>query len=166
MLSRMAPNYEMALLIAQVTGSVVVTDSGSRWNEMMKAQHRSQGIATYPWDNVHNTFNSLPIDEAILDTFRKSQGNFSTARKLLKTMDQMVVNNNRDPSKLANLAGQASDLMRQLGQVTDQVLLSPFKISSPEGGFYDVNVQRLLARSSCLRYDRYVRSVYGISIQD
>ncbi|WP_324034688.1 hypothetical protein, partial [Aeromonas caviae] len=87
-------------------------------------------------------------------------------RKWLKTMDQMVLNNNRDPSKLANLAGQASDLMRQLGQVTDQVLLSQFKISSPEGGFHDVNVQRLLARSSCLRYDRYVRSVYGISIQD
>ncbi len=166
MLFRMAPNYEMALLIAQVTGSVVVTDSRSRWNEMMAAQHRPQGIATYPWDNAHNIFNSLPIDEAILDTYRKSQGNFSTARKWLKTMDQMVLNNNRDPSKLANLAGQASDLMRQLGQVTDQVLLSQFKISSPEGGFHDVNVQRLLARSSCLRYDRYVRSVYGISIQD
>ena len=84
----------MALLIAQVTGSVVVTDSGSRWNEMMAAQHRPQGIATYPWDNAHNTFNSLPIDEAILDTYRKSQGNFSTARKWLKTMDQMVLNNN------------------------------------------------------------------------
>ncbi|MFM5165067.1 DUF4238 domain-containing protein [Aeromonas rivipollensis] len=166
MLSRMGPNYEMALLIAQVTGSVIVTDSGSRWKELMAAQHRSQGIVNYPWNDSHTAFRAVPIDEKILDTFRKSQGDFSTARKWLKTMDQMVVSNNRDPSNLANFAGQASDLMKHLEQVTDQVLLSQFRISSPEGGFHDVNVQRLLARSSCLRYDRYVRSVYGISIQD
>lgn len=66
MLFRMAPNYEMALLIAQVTGSVVVTDSGSRWNEMMAAQHRTQGIVNYPWNDAHTTFSSLPIDEEIL----------------------------------------------------------------------------------------------------
>ena len=163
---RMGPNYEMALLIAQVTGSVVVTDSGSRWKELMAAQHRSQGVVTYPWNDAHTSFDSLPIDEPFLDTFRKSQGNFTTARNWLKTTDQMVLNNNRNTDQLTSLAGQASDLMKQLRQVTEPFLLPQFKISSPEGGFYDVNVQRLLARSSCLRYDKYVRSVYGIRIQD
>ncbi len=163
---RMGPNYEMALLIAQVTGSVLVTDSGSRWQELMAAQHRSQGIATYPWNDAHTQFNALPIDEPFLDTFRKSQGNFATARNWLKTTEQMVLDNNRNTGQLTRLAGQASELMGRLEQITEPLLLLQFRISSPEGGFYDANVQRLLARSSCLRYDRYVRSVYGIGIQD
>lgn len=163
---RMGPNYEMALLIAQVTGSVLVTDSGSRWQELMAAQQKSQGIVTYPWSDAHTQFNTLPIDEAFLDTFRKSKGNFAKARNWLKTTDQMVLDNNRNNGQLTRLAGQASDLMNRLQQMIEPSLLPSFRISSPEGGFYDANVQRLLVRSSCLRYDRYVRTVYGIGIQE
>ncbi|ROO49054.1 SEC-C motif-containing protein [Vibrio crassostreae] len=164
---RMGPNYEMALLIAQVTGSVLVTDSGSRWQELMVAQHRSQGIVSYPWSDAHTQFNALPIDEPFLDTFRKSQGNFSTARNWLKTTDRMVQGNNRNVAQLTLLAGQASDFTERLErQTAEPLLLDRFRISSPEGGFYDATVQRLLARSSCLRHDRSVRSVYGVGIQD
>lgn len=163
---RMGPNYEMALLIAQVTGSVLVTDSGSRWQEFMAAQHRTLGIATYPWSGAHTQFNVLPIDEPFLETFRKSQGNFAIARNWLKTTEQMVLDNNCNAGQLTRLAEQASDLMGRLERTSEPLLLSQFRISSPEGGFCDASVQRLLARSSCLRYDRYVRSVYGIGIQD
>ncbi|MDK7156138.1 hypothetical protein QP485_28785, partial [Klebsiella pneumoniae] len=38
MMSRNGPNYEMALFIAQATGSVIVTDSISRWNQLYSAQ--------------------------------------------------------------------------------------------------------------------------------
>ncbi len=162
---RMGPNYEMALLIAQVTGSVLVTDSGSRWQELMAAQHRTQGIATYPWSDAYTQLNALPIDKPFLNTFQKSQGNFATVRSWLKTTDQMVLDNNRNIGQLTRLAGQASDLMGRLQPITEPLLLPQLRILSPEGGFYDANVQRLLARSSCLRYDRYVRSVYGIGIQ-
>lgn len=164
---RMGPNYEMALLIAQVTGSVLVTDSGSRWQELMVAQHRVQGIVSYPWNDAHTQFNALPIDEPFLDTFRKSQGIFSTARNWLKTTDRMVQDNNRNTAQLTQLAGQASDFANRLErQTAEPLLLGRFRILSPEGGFYDATVQRLLARSSCLRYDRSVRSVYGVGIQD
>lgn len=163
---RMGPNYEMALLIAQVTGSVLVTDSGSRWQELMAAQHRSQGIVIYPWNDVHTQFNALPIDELFLETFQKSQGNFANVRNWLKTTDQMVLGNNHNTGQLTQLAGQASDLMGQLEQIIEPLLLHQFRISSPEGGFYDANVQRLLVRSSCLNYDKSVRSVYGVGIKD
>ncbi|EGR2468369.1 DUF4238 domain-containing protein [Vibrio cholerae] len=164
---RMGPNYEMALLIAQVTGSVLVTDSGSRWQELMAAQHRTQGIVSYPWNDAHTQLNVLPIDEPFLDTFRKSQGIFSTYRNWLKATDRMVQGNNRNAAQLTRLAGQASDFKNRLElQTAEPLLLDRFRISSPEGGFYDANIQRLLARSSCLRYDRSVRSVYGVGIQD
>jgi hypothetical protein len=75
------------------------------------------------------------------------------------------LDNNRNIGQLTRLAGQASDLMGRLEQITEPLLLPQFRISSPEGGVYDANVQRLLVRSSCLRYDRSVRSIYGIGIQ-
>lgn len=164
--SSMGPNYEMALLIAQVTGSVLVTDSGSRWKEFMSAQHRNQGIANYPWSEVFGLLSSIPIDEQFLNTFRKSQGQFATARILLEMADRMVLDNNRTSARLAFIAGQASDLMVRLDQATESMILKRLKISSPDGGFYDVNVQRLLARSSCLRYDSQVRSIYGIDLPE
>lgn len=165
-MSRMGPNYEMALLIAQVTGSILVTDSGSRWQELMVAQHRTQGIVTYPWNEAIAQFNSLPIDSTFLDTYMKSQGYFSTARKWLKTIDKMVLDNDCDKKPLMLLGRQASELMRELELIIEPSLLSQLRILSPSGGFYDANVQRLLLRSSCLKYDRSVRSVYGVGIQD
>lgn len=161
--ARMGPNYEMALLMAQVTGSVLVTDSGSRWQEFTSAQHRNQGIVTYPWGEAFDQLGSLSIDEQFLETFRKSQGHFATARNLLKAADRMVLDNNRNVTQLKN---QAFDFMRQLGQVTDPLRIETLKILSPDGGFYDTHVQRLLARSSCQRYDHRVRSIYGIGLPE
>ncbi|WP_263146821.1 hypothetical protein [Shewanella sp. SW24] len=160
---RMGPNYEMALLMAQVTGSVLVTDSGSRWQELTTAQHRDQGIITYPWGEAFEQLGSMPIDVQFLDTLRKSQGHFATFRNLLKTADRMILDNNRN---VARFAGQASDFMGQLGQVTESLIIDSLKILSPEGGFYDPHVQRLLARSSCQRYDHRVRSIYGIGLPE
>lgn len=42
-LSRMAPNFEMALYIAQATGAAIVTDSPHRWHEMQMAVARQGG---------------------------------------------------------------------------------------------------------------------------
>jgi hypothetical protein len=161
---RMGPNYEMSLLIAQATGSVLVTDSGSRWQELMSAQHRAQGIVSYPWVEAHSQFNVLSIDEQFLDTYRKTQGHFTSARNWLKTVDRMVLEKNRNAGQLTKLARQASDLMGRQERLAEPLILEHFNISSPEGGFYDPTVQRLLARSSCMTYDNCVRSVYGVAI--
>ena len=163
---RMGPNYEMALLVAQVTGSVLVTDSGSRWKEMVAAQHRDQGIVSYPWDTAIGQFHTIPIDHQFVETYRKSQHHFTTVRSIVKSLDRMILDNDRDTVKLTRLAGQTTGLIGQLGQTTDALVTNKLKILSPDGGLYDSNVQRLLARSSCPRYDHQVRSVYGIGIPD
>ena len=163
---KMGPNYEMALLIAQITGSILVTDSTSKWHELMEAQHRSQGIVTYPWNEAITQFSSLPIDSKFLDTYVKSQGYFSTTRNWLKTVDKMVLNNDCNTEQLIRLGGQASDLIQKLELTIEPSLFHQLRVLSPEGGFYDANVQRLLLRSACLKYDRSVRSVYSIGLQD
>lgn len=50
MLFSMGPNDEMALFTAQVTGSIIVTDSESRWNELQAAQHRRSGVVFLPME--------------------------------------------------------------------------------------------------------------------
>lgn len=163
-LFRMGPNYEMALFLAQVTGSVLVTDSGSRWRELVAAQHRNQGIINYPWFNATNHLSLIPIDYQLLETLKKSQHHFATVRDLMKSADRMILDNDRDPAKLTRLADQVKKFIGQIGQAVEPVASSSLKILSPDGGLYDTHVQRLLARSSCPKYDHHVRSIYGISI--
>ncbi|MNP70224.1 hypothetical protein D3C76_1664320 [compost metagenome] len=78
----------------------------------------------------------------------------------------MVLDNDRDNAKLVRLAEQAASFICQVGQALDSVPTSTLTILSPEGGLNDPNVQRLLVRSSCTRYDHKVRSIYGIAIQN
>ncbi|CAD5509568.1 Uncharacterised protein [Escherichia coli] len=164
MMSRNGPNYEMALFIAQVTGSVIVTDSISRWEQLYSAQHRVQGISSFPWGNALDAFNIVPLDLQFEDTFKKSQGPFSKARNLLKEVDQTILSNNRTQAHIQLLTTNIIDLIKQLNADNKSLVLKNMMISSPEGGFYDRNVQRLLARSSCLKYDDNVRSILGIDI--
>ncbi|HHL1616031.1 TPA: hypothetical protein ACQ3AM_004683, partial [Klebsiella pneumoniae] len=93
-----------------------------------------------------------------------SQGLFSKTRNLLKCIDQTILRNNRSPSHLQNLAAHINDLMKQLNVESESLVLKNMMISAPEGGFHDRNVQRLLARSSCLKYDDNVRSILGLDI--
>lgn len=164
MISRNGPNYEMALFIAQVTGSVIVTDSISRWKQLYSAQHRDQGISSFPWGKALDAFNIVPLDLQFEDTFTKSQGPFSKTRNLLKEVDQTILRNNRTPAHIQLLTTNINDFIKQLNADNRSLVLKNMIISSPEGGFYDRNVQRLLARSSCIKYDDNVRSILGIDI--
>lgn len=163
-MSRNGPNYEMALFIAQVTGSVIVTDSISRWKQLYSAQHRNQGISSFPWGKALDAFNIVPLDLQFEDTFTKSQGTFSKTRNLLKEVDQAVLRNNRTPAHIQLITTHINDLIKHLNTGNESLVLKNMMLSSPDGGFNDRNVQRLLARSSCLKYEDNVRSILGIDI--
>ena len=48
MMTSMSPNFEMALFTAQITGSAIITDSATRWEELNVAQVRSNGVVSSP----------------------------------------------------------------------------------------------------------------------
>jgi uncharacterized protein YchJ len=166
MLFSMVPNYEMALFTAQVTGSVLVTDSETRWIEFQAAQHRQMGVVSYPWNDVYGQISRIPIDYHLLESYTKTQQHFIAARKVLKHADELVFAGKHDTDILKALAESVTQLNNQLRQIdSDEAALffnGNCKILAPEGGIYDNNVQRLLALSGCLRYDHKVRSVYYV----
>lgn len=169
MLFSMVPNYEMVLFIAQVTGSVIVTDSESRWIELQAAQHRQMGVASYPWNDVYGQISRIPIDYNMLGTYTKTQHHFTAARAVLKNADELVFADNHDPNLLNKLTESVTRLNNLLGQIdsdrTAEFANGDCRILAPEGGFYDSNVQRLLALSGCLRYEHKVRSVYYVGLK-
>lgn len=164
----MVPNYEMALYIAQVTGSVIVTDSESRWIELKSAQHRTMGMYSYPWSDVYGQIDRLPMDYHMLESCIKTQNHFTTARTALKLADEMILSDDRDTNHLERVNQIIAKFNGQLTQVESddgaEFVNGDCRILAPDGGIYDSNVQRLLARSACLKYDHKVRSVYYIGL--
>ncbi len=165
----MVPNYEMALFTAQVTGSVIVTDSETRWNELQAAQHRQMGMASYPWAAVYGQICRLPMDYHMLESYTKTQHHFTAVRSALKQADALVLADDHDPVQLERLTGSVTRLNSRLKQIdsdrTARFVNGDCRILAPEGGIYDGKVQRLLALSSCLRYDHKVRSVYYVGLK-
>ena len=158
----LAPNYEMSMFIAQVTGSVIVTDSESRWMEFQLAQHRGNGIAHYPWKPVYESINKIPLDSQVTETFVKSSNNnYVKFRNCLKAINALVSNNNQNIETISKWKAEAIDCEdKVLREVTDTANI---KILAPEGGFYDTNVQRLLLKSNCQHSLDKVDSVYYVT---
>ena len=165
----MTPNYEMALFTAQVTGSVMVTDSESRWIELQTAQHRQMGLVSYPWNNVYGQLSRIPMDYHMLESYTKTQYHFTVARAVLKHADKVVLADIHDPDQLEGQTESVTRLNSRLGQIdsdaTTEFVNGDCRILVPEGGIYDSNVQRLLALSGCLSYDHKVRSVYYVGLK-
>lgn len=160
----MGPNYEMALLVAQVTGSVVVTDSESRWQELISAQHKNQDVINYPWSEMLNELNILPIDENFLKSFIKSQNGVFIYRNILRKFNHIIRNNHKDINKITSLINEIITTKGKLLNSSSMIKTMNIKIVSPDGGFYDKKVQRLLAYSNCINYENHVRSIYGINL--
>lgn len=160
----MAPNYEMSLFSAQVTGSVIVTDSEFRWVELQSAQHRQAGLVSYPWNDFYGQAKRVPLDHRMRDSYVKSQYHFATMRAALKSVDKLVLADKRDPVHLKILSESLIKLNSKLEEIdsdkASMFLNGDCIILTPEGGIYDRNVQRLLALSGCLKYDHKVRSIY------
>jgi hypothetical protein len=165
----MVPNYEMSLFTAQVTGSVIVTDSESRWIELQSAQHRQMGVVSYPWTDVYGQISRLPMDYHMLESYAKTQHHFTAARTALKQADALVLADKHDPVQLERLTESVTRLNSRLRQIdsdrTAEFVNGDCRILVPEGGIYDSNVQRLLALSGCLSYGHKVRSVYYVGLK-
>jgi hypothetical protein len=99
----MSPNYEMSLFTAQVTGSVIITDSESRWIEFQSAQRRQAGVVSYPWNDIYGKVNRIPMDYHMLDSLTKTQKHFVAYRKVLKHADELVLEGEYNPNRLKQL---------------------------------------------------------------
>ena len=109
------------------------------------------------------------MDYHMLESFTKTQQHFADYRTVLKHADELVLVGEHNPNRLKKISESVTRLEKHLGQLDSEEITrfvnGDCRILVPDGGIYDVNVQRLLASSGCLRYDDKVRSVYYVGLK-
>lgn len=100
MIASLSPNFEMALFIAQSTGSIILTDSRIRWEELKKSRHKVQGKVYYPFKDFLNYISSLSYVFSVdpIDNLKTRGGEKSIIFR--KDFSQIYSNLKENQSKL------------------------------------------------------------------
>lgn len=152
-MSSMSPNFEMALFTAQATGSAILTDSRTRWEEIITAQSRNNGIASYPFNDVSNLIASkyfiLSADPQ--RSFNHAlHNNYGLLRKLFKEILNAAKsgNNNINPALInrykSDFQKAFDSVMKRIDRNEEYLFRGKLNFLIPNGGFVNNNVQRLL----------------------
>ena len=152
-MTSMAPNYEMSLLTAQVTGSMIVTNSPTRWEEVqLAAKDNGSGSSKKLCDylsSLEYRF-SADIEENMRLRMDGSSGSF---RKVLREINSRMVIGEALPqsqvfeSLTAELRRGLQTLLAQYGSGHERDISAKMCFQAPPEGFVDNNVQRLLLKS-------------------
>ena len=154
--SSMTPNFEMSLYIAQVTGSIMLTDSPTRWGEINRAY--SKGVVP-----VHNSILDLQtfINSSKFEfcansetSFRRCfDKDFGRVKSVFQKMYRQVRNGHGaiDPNLMISLRNELIEgnntILEMESNPDDYCFTAKMSCSIPPGGFVNNNVQRLLLKS-------------------
>ncbi len=156
MMSSMSPNFEMALFTAQITGSVILTDSESRWDEFVRSQSASGGQISYPMKSLTNIINNhqytlsadpnLNLDQAVVAKFGALRKLFQevliqTKEKQSKPTESLLDKLKSDFEEGTKKAHDSYDTR------VENLFKARLKFLIPQGGVTHNNVQRLLIKS-------------------
>jgi hypothetical protein len=161
-MSKLAPNFEMAMYLAQTTGSSIVTDSFYRWQEIQKTINRRSswheaGLATLMRCINQSSFG---FPQYVDDISRlKSHETFAAFPALLgSAFNYLSKLGDREPkpNMEASLAAQFIKA-HQSTQVLIKKAKVPIKVARiscvfPIGGIQDNTINRLLLMSSSERH--------------
>jgi hypothetical protein len=161
MMSSMSPNFEMALFTAQVTGSTILTDSRTRWEEINTAQVRNNGVSSYPLKDVSDLiadkkfiFCAAPQRSFNHPIYENCRG----LRKLFREILNEAKRGDSDPdAKLINrykndFQKGFDSVARTIDRQEEYLFRGKMNFLIPKGGFVHNNVQRLLLKSGSLHH--------------
>lgn len=149
----MSPNYELSLFIAQATGSILVTGSQTRWEEI---EHAAKNDNRRWCDQVCNSISDFEYKfctdpnesirlrlESCSGSFRKAMRDFNS--RLRSTQEGYL---EQDVERLTSaLRSGLSAISAQLRSGDGRILNGKMRFNAPSDGFVDSNVQRLLLKA-------------------
>ena len=152
----MAPNFEMALFMAQATGSAILTDSKARWGELTMAQVNSSGFVTYPFKEIQDliaskdfTFNADPFE-----SFNHSEkNNYGQLKSFFREIINKAKSSNMHiESSIQNRYERdfqkgCESLEKSINPDGKYLFRGKLNFLIPKGGFVHNNSQRLLIMS-------------------
>jgi hypothetical protein len=157
-LSKLAPNFEITMYLAQATGSCIVTDSFFRWKEVKRAIHQRArgpyaGLATLARNIERSEFAFLQnVTDIVTFAFDKTFAAYpALIRDIFKYLSKLS-DHGPKPNREAQLTGRFAKA-HALVQTAIRKARIPAKkarisCASPSGGIQDNTVNRLLLMSS------------------
>lgn len=173
-LNSMAPNYEMALFLAQITGSILLTDSPTRWEEFASGQHPSGSLSPTSSQELISTIMGIEFpfffsQEVVLELWRN--GKFGKMRKVWQNIYTLIFNDSGISMDAASkmLKKELSDAcigvsleLSSLFSAHPELELEQYQFKAsflpiiPQGGITDQNVLRFLLTSGMEEYSKNV----------
>ncbi|HVR91058.1 MAG TPA: hypothetical protein VHG29_08205 [Novosphingobium sp.] len=157
-LAKMAPNFEMALYIAQATGASIVTDSPHRWREIQLAVARQGGGQPRRIPAFAKAMAATPVGFVNeLDDFFAAAGTqafegypplMSDAFSYLVELEQRGTKPNWEAGLAARLTSLHRASQKRLRKKVQSFSLGQVHGMFPAGGIQDHTVNRLLLMSS------------------
>ena len=156
MMCSLAPNFEMALFLAQVTGSIIFTDSETRFGELKSAQFKEGNCISYPLAEISDFIQTLQFAYSAnpLISYQNSiNWSFGSFRKWLRDLLVSIQKNKftSDGVFIERLKATASAAHEEFQRSTDANdhlgFSAKMGLLMPKGGFVHNNVQRLLLKT-------------------
>lgn len=180
--SNISPNFEISLFLAQVTGSVVLTDNRYRWKEILHTQATNFYGNHSEWDNLLTNVNSIkfPINAHIFRTLDlRLQGKFERMRLALKNLCR-ILKSDVPHNKRSNVAKKIISQLQSAQLISYKENDTPpshlaferfyskemqsqcsLRFFSPKGGIQHHNTQRmLLSRGGLEHLDRVAIAIF------
>jgi uncharacterized protein YchJ len=175
-LMTLAPNFEMAMYLAQATGSCIITDSLFRWEEIKRAiyQRSRSAISYLPTlaQNIEKSVFSFPqntLDIGAL-AFEKDFANYPAvmrdAFKYLSERDGHKLKPNFEGHVSARFARAHLSAQAAIRKARIPVKEAHISCAFPLGGIRDNTVNRLLLMSSSERHLPSVPMAFFISAKE
>jgi hypothetical protein len=161
-LSKLAPNFEMTMYLAQVTGACIVTDSPFRWREVQSAVRQrykaaTPGLAQLVTDIERSKFrfpqNTTDIVAAALGKTKAGYPDlFRSVFKYLSKIEERGAKPNHEAQLVRRFADAHSAAQARLKKSGIPVKNGRISCILAPGGIQDNTVNRLLLMSSSERH--------------
>jgi hypothetical protein len=160
---KLAPNFEMAMYLAQATGACIITDSLFRWMEIKRAIRKRAGAPSYPSlailaRSIESSEFSFPQNVADIAAFAFDR-TFAAYSALMRDIFKYLANisdRGPKPNREAQLTGRFAKAHAPVQAAIKKARISTkeARISCvfPSGGIQDNTVNRLLLMSSSERH--------------
>jgi len=158
-LMKLAPNFEMAMYLAQATGASIVTDSAYRWGELLRALRPRSSPAVahlrafaaevssqpflFPWNTVEVAELALRGELAVYPAIMRD------AFRYLERIGEGKAKPNWEAHIAARFKREHRAAQRVLRKLNVSSTSGRISCAFPMGGIQDNTVNRLLLMSSC-----------------
>ena len=156
MIRSMAPNLEMSFMVAQATGSMLITDQPYRWKEITAARNIPTTRNANPWDHLAESISSLNylLDANPETNFsNRSDGSYASVRNAFRRILQATTSETGPPNhEVVAQLEKAFLTSHQKAAPTNQIpgscqFQAKIACRIPHGGFVNRSAHRLLLTS-------------------